>query len=195
MKLASSITVVFLTLISGAVYAERADRDKPMRMEADHASLDDIKQISTFEGNVRLNQGTLNISGDKLVVTQGKDSYARGTATGRPASFRQKREGVEEYVEGYADRVEYDGKSESVDLYGNARLKRAQDEVRGEHITYNSRTEIFQVRSAPGQADSPTRNRVRVIIQPKPRSATAERPAQPVPIQIDDQLSQPEAAP
>ncbi|MES1983192.1 MAG: lipopolysaccharide transport periplasmic protein LptA [Pseudomonadota bacterium] len=185
---------VCLALISGAAQAERADRDKPMRMEADHASLDDIKQTSTFEGNVRLNQGTLNISGDKLVVTQGKDSYARGTATGRPASFRQKRENVDEYVEGYADRVEYDGKTETVDLYGHARLKRAQDEVRGEHITYSSKTEIFQVRNAaPGQVVNPTGNRVRVIIQPKGKGAATGSTAPQVQIQADEMLRQPEA--
>ena len=56
-----------------ASYAERADRDKPMHLEANQVRVDDANQISTFEGNVQFTQGTMIIRGDKIIVTQGKD--------------------------------------------------------------------------------------------------------------------------
>lgn len=151
-----------------ASLADRADRDKPMHLEADQVRVDDANQTSTFEGNVQFTQGTMTIRGDKIVVTQGKEGFMRGTATGQPASFRQKREGSNEYAEGYGERIEYDSKSENLNLLGNARMKLGQDEVSGEHITYSSVTEIFQVQGASGSpADMRGKGRVRAIIQPK----------------------------
>jgi len=164
----SLCTMLCLALVCNAGYAEQADRDKPMHLEANQASIDDKRQISTFEGNVQLTQGTLAISGDKLVVQQDKKGYTHGSATGKPASFRQKRDKQDEYVEGYGERIEYDAQNETVDLFGQARLTQAGSEVRGEHITYSSRTEIFQVHGATDQpADATGKGRVRVIIQPR----------------------------
>ncbi len=101
-------------------------------------------------------------------MVQDQNGFAHGTATGHLASFRQKREGFDEYVEGYGERIEYDTQSETVDFFGQARMIRKQDEVRGDHITYNAKTEIFQVHSAPNQAaDASGKGRVRVILQPK----------------------------
>lgn len=183
-------TLLCLALACNASYAERADRDKPMHLEANQANIDDKKQVSTFEGNVQLTQGTLTITGDKLVVSQSTEGYTHGTATGQPATFRQKRDKQDEYVEGYGERIEYDGKNETVDLFGQARLKQAQDEVRGEHITYNSSTEIFQVHGTPGlPADTSGKNRVRVILQPKNKGARPPA-AEPLPIQPADTLEQ-----
>ena len=171
-------------------YAERADRDKPVHLEADHVSIDDAKQVSTFEGKVLLTQGTLAIQGDKIVVVQDKNGFAHGTATGHLASFRQKRDGFDEFVEGYGERIEYNTQSETVDFFGHARMVRRQDEVRGDHITYNSKTEIFQVQSVPNQPkDATNKGRVQVTLQPKTSgSAPASDSLSILPL---DTLSQP----
>ncbi len=160
-----------------ASHAERADRDQPMHLDAARVSIDDAKQISTFEGKVILTQGTLTIRGDKIVLTQDKDGIKRGTATGQPASFRQKREGLAEYMEGYAERIEYDSANATVDFFGQARMKRGNDEVRGDHISYSTKTEIFQARGIPDQGvGTAGEGRVRVVIQPKKQPAPAGQP-------------------
>jgi lipopolysaccharide export system protein LptA len=185
-----AVALLCMALVCNPSHAERADRDKPVHLEADHVSIDDAKQVSTFEGKVLLNQGTMAIQGDKIVVVQDKNGFAHGTASGHLASFRQKREGLDEYVEGYAERIEYNTQSETVDFFGQARMVRKQDEVRGDHITYNSKTEIFQVQGAPNQpADGSGKGRVRVTIQPKNNvSAPA---SEPMSINPSDTLSQP----
>ncbi len=176
-----------------ASHAERADRNKTIHLDANQVSIDDANQVSVFEGDVQFTQGTMTIRGDKIVVSQSKDGFTHGTATGQPASFRQKREGSDEYAEGYGDRIEYDTKSETLDLFGQAHMKRGGDEVRGEHITYSSKTEIFQVNGASGmQMDTPGKGRVRAIIQPKNRGATTGPAAEPLPIQPAGELRQPE---
>lgn len=164
----------FLTLLwAPACLAERADRDKPVHLEADQVLIDDARQVSTFIGNVRLAQGTMLIRGDKIVVKQDKEGFKHGTAYGDTASFRQKREGLDEYVEGYGERIEYDAHAETVDFHKQARLKRDMDEVRGEHITYSAKTEIFQVNGGGASQEKEQPKRVRAILQPKPKQGAA----------------------
>ncbi len=186
-----TITLLCLALACNPSHAERADRDKPVHLESDHANVDDAKQVSTFDGKVLLTQGTMTIHGDKLVVVQDKNGFSHGTATGKLASFRQKREGLDEYVEGYGERIEYDAQNETVDFFGHAHIIKKQDEVRGDHITYNAKTEIFQVHMAPNQPTGvPGKGRVRAIFQPK---TTAPPPAtESLPIKPTDTLSRPE---
>ena len=165
-----------MLLCTPLCFAERADRNKPIHLEADQVRIDDAQQISTFIGNVKLSQGTLLIRGGKIVVTQDKDGFKHGTAFGNTASFRQKREGLDEYVEGYGERIEYDTRADTVDFYVQARLKRGLDEVLGEHITYSAKTEIFQVNGGAGTGSSPPK-RVRAVLQPNSKEEAALPPA------------------
>ena len=151
------------------VSAERADRDKPVNLEADRVTVDDAKQLATFEGNVVLTQGTLTIRGDRMIVQQDADGFKYGTTYGDLASFRQKREGYDEFIEGYAERIEYDGKAEKVQMFNRAYLKKNNDDVRGNYISYDAATEFFRVVGGGKQAATPgnPEGRVRAVIQPK----------------------------
>ena len=173
-----------LLLLLGAMpaRAEQADRDKPINLEADSVTVDDAKKISTYLGNVQLVQGTLVIRADRLVVREDPDGFQHATAYGHPASFRQKREGHDEYIEGYGLRIEYDGKSDVLELFDQARLKRDRDEVRGSYISYNGKTEFFQVMGGGKEAAQPgqEKGRVRAVIQPKPRQGATPPAALPL---------------
>jgi lipopolysaccharide export system protein LptA len=156
-------------------YAENADRSKPINLESDNGIVDDANKISTFNGNVKLTQGTLKITAEKLIVVQANDGFSVSTATGDLASFKQKREGADEFIEGYAETIIYDTRNELVDLRGKAHIKRTADEVRGDHITYNTRTEVFQVLSKPNvDLTSVNKDRVRAVIQPKNKETSPQ---------------------
>lgn len=167
--LAAVLLPVFLLLWAPACFAERADREEPIHLEADQVIMDDAQQISTFTGNVRLSQGTLLIRGDKIIVVQDKDGFKHATAYGNTAEFRQKREDLDEYVEGYGERIEFDTRTETLNLHEKARLKRDLDEVSGDHITYSAKTEIFQVNSSDASSRNGPPQRVRAVLQPKPK--------------------------
>ena len=177
-----SLLLAIIFCYTPASFAERADRDKPVHLEADQMLIDDAKQISTFIGNVKLIQGTLLILGDKIVVVQDQEGFKHGTAYGNTASFRQKREGLDEYVEGYGERIEYDTRAETLDLYVQARLKRDMDEVRGEHITYSANTETLQVYSGETTLESESPKRVHAVLQPKPKQERGQPAADALPI-------------
>src|SRR3982751_159877 len=93
------IVLLLCILVAPMAYAERADRDKPVNLEADQVTVDDNKQVATFIGNVVLTQGTLVIRGDRMVVQQDAEGFKYGVAYGNLASFRQKREGYDEYID------------------------------------------------------------------------------------------------
>lgn len=152
--------------------AERADRDKPIHLEADRVTIDDAKKVSVFEGNVVLTQGTTTLRADRMTVREDADGFKFGVAYGNLAYFRQKRDGVDEYVEGWAERIEYDGKAERVQLFDRARMRRGADEVRGSYISYDQPTEFFRVVGA--QDNTPGNHspgRVRAVIQPKSKDS------------------------
>lgn len=180
-----SLLLACLCLGGPVALAERADRDKPVNLEADRVDLDDAKKEAIFEGNVTLTQGTLQIKADKVIVKQDADGFQYGIAFGKPATFRQKREGFDEYIEGFAERLEYDGKVEKMQMFTNARIQRGADEVRGDYISYNSVTEFFQVIGG-GKTAATTGNpqgRVRAVIQPKPKPGTEGAAKPPLDLQ------------
>lgn len=179
-----------VALLAGPAAGERADRDKPVNLEADRVTIDDAKQLAVFEGNVVLTQGTMQIRGDRMEVRQDKEGFKQGTTWGKPASFRQKRDGLDEFIEGWAGRIEYDGRIETLQMFNSARLKRGQDEVRGEYISYDARSEFFQVTGGSRTAtpDNPG-GRVRAVIQPKSKEKPAAAP--PVNLKPTEGLAQP----
>jgi len=169
-----SVSVIFFLgmLFAGSVLAERADRDKPVYLESDSATVENTgrsngkDRISVFTGNVVFTQGTLVIRSDKMVVKEDANGFRNVTAYGNLVSFRQKRDGRNEYIEGWSERMEYDSKADKVELFKQARLKRGLDEVHGDYISYEATTEFFQVNKGATTKTKPD-SRVRAIIRPK----------------------------
>lgn len=169
----------FLLAMACAVHAEKADRAKPLKVEADSPSKIDIaKQVVTFNGNVVVTKGTMTIRADRIEVRETQDGQHVAVATGtpaKPATFRQKRDGVDEWIEGQADRLEYDGRADVIRFVGNAQVRRLRgssvaDEVSGATISYDNTAEVFSV--VGGTPQNPS-GRVRAVITPRDSAASA----------------------
>ena len=169
---------ILIAMLAGATsmpaWGEKSDRDKPVNIESDRMNADDAKKTAVFDGRVILTQGTLTIRGDRITVTQDAQGFQTGTAAGNPASFRQKRDGSSEYIEAEAERIEYNGKADRVEFFGRARLRRdCGDDVRGNYISYDARTEFFTVNSAAtAAAKGAPQERVSAVLMPKNPAAT-----------------------
>jgi lipopolysaccharide export system protein LptA len=107
-----------------------SDRDKPITFAGDSGDANLQARGGALSGNVVITQGTLSIRADRIVFKQNADNSLSATAYGNPVAIRQKREGADEYYEGYAQRVEYDGSNNLVELFDRALLMRGQDEIR-----------------------------------------------------------------
>jgi lipopolysaccharide export system protein LptA len=180
LKPLSAVAAAALVAISFAAHAEKADREKPINLEADRISMDDVKKVQVFEGNVVLNQGTLQIRTSRLVVTQDTDGFQKGVATGGAnglARFRQKRDARDEYIEGESERIEHDARNEKTEFFVRAWVRSGLDEVKGQYISYDALTEKYLVTNGAGETKTATgtaQARVRAIIQPKGKNAVPD---------------------
>ncbi len=176
------LLVAATLVVAGAAQAERADRFKPLNVEADQPGrIDLLNQYVVFNGNVVVTKGTMIIRADRIEVRETPDGYhnavALGTA-GKPATFRQKRDGVDETVEGEAVRLEYDGKSDTIRFVTNASVRRLRgagvaDEISGNLVSYDSITEVFSVSGGAASTPANPGGRVRAVLTPREGSAAA----------------------
>lgn len=160
-------------------HAEKADRLKPLNFAADNARVDEARQLNVLTGNVDITKGTMVVRAAKVEVKQGRDGSQFAVAfsgDGGRAYYKQKRDGVDEYVEGEAERIEYDGAADVVRFVGRATMRRLRgstptDEVAGQTITYNSSTDVYNVAGGPSSA-APA-GRVRGVLTPRPQPDAA----------------------
>jgi lipopolysaccharide export system protein LptA len=174
-----------------AAHAERADRDKPMVIEADKpGTVDLLRQLVVFNGNVVIVQGTMQIRAERVELRELPDGFRAATAFGAPgqlASFRQKRDGVDETLQGSAERIEYDGRASTLRLVGNGSVRRLRgttvaDEITGALIVWDNNAELFSVQGGASSAANPS-GRVRAVISPRTEGTTgsAAKPGPPAP--------------
>jgi lipopolysaccharide export system protein LptA len=177
--------------------AEKADRTKPMNIEADAMRYDDLKQTSVFTGNVVMTKGTIIIRGTRIDVRQDPDGYQYGVVTAAPgklAYYKQKRDaGTDEWIEGESEVIEYDSRADNVKFIRRAVMRRlygatVNDESSGPLIVYDQSNDTFTVNgsSLPPNAGvaAPQGGRVRAILTPKAAvsaPAAGTRPAAAAP--------------
>jgi lipopolysaccharide export system protein LptA len=178
MKHSPYVLVLALALLGAApVQAERADRTQPMNVEADALRYDDLRQTSVFTGRVVVTKGSILIRGARLEVRQDPEGFQFGVVTAQPgqrAFFRQKREGLDEYMEGEAEVIEYDGRADRVKFIRRAEMRRYRgatlaDEITGSVITYENTTDVFTVDGGP--ASGTPGGRVRATLAPREAAA------------------------
>lgn len=177
--------------LAGPAPAEKADALKPIKIDCDECDADGITGIVTVRGKVVIQRGTLRIEADRGRLEESPEGYQRAILqanAGRKVRFRQKGDGPgQQWMEGEAERLEYDERSGVVKLFSQARVRRTiddrpSDEAEGAFIAYDSHKEQFSVRNTAAGDDLPGAGRGTIIIQPKRRAppapsiATTEQP-------------------
>ncbi|MDI9332569.1 MAG: lipopolysaccharide transport periplasmic protein LptA [Alphaproteobacteria bacterium] len=180
--LCCAMVMAFGSMGAGGAWAEKADRDRPMNIEADRLDHDEQKKTTVFQGRVIATKGSIVLRGHTLEVRQDPDGTQHGVLlpnAGERAFYRQKREGVAEFMEAEAERIEFDGRRDRVTLTGRAELRRLRgntlaDEIQGQVIVYDNLNDQFTVDGAArgGQRTEPV-SRVRAVLSPKPREGLA----------------------
>jgi lipopolysaccharide export system protein LptA len=178
------IATFFLLKLSfvGLVYAEKADQDKPVILEAEKVSVDDVKQIYDLNGQILIIKGSILVTGEDGHIQVDPEGYEFVDVKGTPdtrASFRQRREGpADEFMQGLATQVVYNAKTEVLTLTGDASLKRLLnmqmlDQLRGWKIEYDDVKQYYRV-TPPKDAKPDDLPLARSILSPR-RKATLEK--------------------
>ena len=184
------MVMVMLALVLMPAWGEKADRSKPLNYEADSGECDDLKQVCVLVGNVLLTKGTMRAAGERVQVRKDPEGYQYGVivaAPGKLATFRQRRDGskpgLEEFIEGYAERIEYDERADTVKLITRARVRLLEnesqrDELRGDSITYDQRNAKYFVTGGKPSADPNNPDgRVRGTIAPRAQNNPNDSPS------------------
>lgn len=170
--------------VAGPARADKADRLQPIVIEADKpGTLDLQRQVVVFNGKVQIVQGTLQIRAERIEVRELPGGQRAAIATGdasQPAQYRQKREGLNETVEGSADRIEYNGQTGALLFVGNGSVRRLRDgvvvdQITGATISWDDGAQLFSVKGSDGQAANPG-GRVRAVLTPRAAAEPASAP-------------------
>ena len=151
-----------------AVSARSGDSQKPIEVEADSLEVREQENISIYEGNVKLKQGSLEISSDRLVIhfNQSRELELM-EMTGAPARFRQLDDDDRE-MRGRARQINYTESSSLLELLDDAYYSHAGDTIEGDLIRINTDDNSIQA----GSNDSS--ERVKMLIQPRQGNGSAE---------------------
>ena len=182
--LIAAVTVLMPFSLAPA-WAESADRNKPMNAEADALRYDDLKQTSVFTGNVVITKGSIIIRGGQVDVKQDPEGYQQAVvvaSAGKLAFYRRKRDGLDEFIEGEGERIEYDSRQDVVKFIRSAVIRRYNgavlaDETTGSQINYDNNTDVFTVDGGPQNrsATNPS-GRVRAMLSPRLAASSAGGP-------------------
>ncbi len=108
LRLVALLGLAAIALAGIPARAEKADRFAPLKTESDlPGKIDLLNQVVTLSGNVVVTKGTIVIHAARIEVRQSPDGYHTAIAFGTPAqhaTFRQKRDEPNEWIEGDAER-------------------------------------------------------------------------------------------
>lgn len=158
-------------------HAEKADRDKPMNIEADTLKHDEPQQLTTFMGKVQMTKGSLVLKAHRMEVKQdgqGNQVAKLWAEPGERIFFRQKREALEEFTEGEAETAVYNSQADTLTLTTRAELRLLRgtvvaDRIQGQQIVVNNTTEVFTVDGKPNSGSG--NQRVKATITPRPKTS------------------------
>ena len=159
--------------------SSKGDRRQPMVMEADRSGNVDLqRQVLVYDGNAVITQGSMVMRADRIEVRQTADGYFVGQAIGtaaKPASWRQRRDTVDETVEGTAERIEFDGRADTLRFIGGGTVRRLRagavaDEITGGTIVWDNTAEVARVEGGAKSAANPG-GRVRAVLSPRQDAA------------------------
>jgi len=163
-------------------HSEKADQDKPVIVQAEKVSVNDVKQIYDLNGEILLIKGSIIVTGEDGHITVDPQGYEFIDVKSMPdtvASFRQRREGIpDEFMQGLATQVVYDSKTELLTLTGDASLKRLLnmqllDQLRGWKIEYDDIKQYYRV-IPPKDVKPEDLPLARALLSPR-RKATLEK--------------------
>lgn len=176
-SLALTLAVSLLCIAASEAIALPEDAEQPIHIHSDSAELDQNKSVAIYHGSVRMEQGTMTVTGDKMTVELQDQLVVRIIAEGDRAHYQQQVKADESIVFADAKKIVYFTQEERVELTGNAYLTQDKNEFTGELIKYN-------VREGKVDATANGQGKVQMILQPaalKKQQEQAQKPAQPSP--------------
>lgn len=177
---AKNMALLALLTLPAQVPAKTADAEQPIYIEANQVEIRDREGLSIYRGNVRIVQGTLRINGDEIRIRSNDQGLQRVSVFGKPASFFQLTD-LDEEISAQGEEMEYQARDNLLTLNRHAVLVQRDNRFTGEHIVYNTQTNVVKAGPANEAATgNTTPPRVTITIMPEktaPATTTPEKSA------------------
>lgn len=131
------IFCVLVLAIYSSAYAIEPGSMEPIEIESDQATLDDLKGISTYSGNVIISQGLSKLQADSIIVNSLDRKITTIIAKGTPAHFSQQATSETTNIHGYGREITYSTSTQTLTFTGEAKLIQAENSFSGDVIEYD----------------------------------------------------------
>ncbi len=163
-----SLFLFTLLCLSSTTYALPTDKDQPIYVAADRASIDENKGITIYTGNVEIKQGSMVLKGDQVKLYRNADgTVERILSNGKPAYFEQQPQADQAITYATGQQLDYKVATQLMIITNEARIEQAGDQFTGAKIQYDM--EKAQVEA---YSDNNQKQRVHMVIQPRSKSGS-----------------------
>ena len=88
-RIALILFLMIAVLFSNWAAARTDDATKPINIKADSAEINDLTGVSVYRGNVKITQGSMQLTGEKVVLETANKKVQKITAEGNLSTFKQ----------------------------------------------------------------------------------------------------------
>ncbi|TCM60904.1 lipopolysaccharide export system protein LptA [Acinetobacter calcoaceticus] len=156
-----------LLLASVSAWALPSDRSQQISLVADHATYSDKTGVTTYSGNVVIEQGTMKVQAASIVAQLNKNKQMSTiTANGGPAKFQQQLESNRGIARGEAQKIIYYAETGIITLVGNAYLYQDGASIRSNTLKYSMNKGDIEASGASNSQGAAGKGRVQIIIPP-----------------------------
>lgn len=156
----------FGMVVMSNVFALKSDEKQPIQIVADSATADQINKVTVFTGHVVMTRGSILVNANRAEARQDATGNKIIHVVGTPVTFEQMNDDGEKTT-GQCNDFEYSTKNSLAVLTGRARVKKGDNLVMGDKLTYNTQTQIYSAVSNKSSGVSDVKSgRVTVILQP-----------------------------
>lgn len=173
------VLLLSLTCTALPAYGKSDDSHAPIHIEADAVEMREAEGISIYTGNVKINRGSIEFSGDKIIISSQHGLVQQIDIEGQPATFYQLNDQNEE-IRAQGLQIRYLAAGDTLELHGQALLIKQQSRFSSEHIVYDAVRDIVtagQLQSDPAAAADPAEKpRVKITLHPEQTTPAAPQP-------------------
>lgn len=152
MKFSFLVILTILIAVPMFAHALPSDAQQPIRLLADKATYVERTGVTTYSGNVSIEQGTLKIAADNITVNLSTDRKINNAiATGHPATVQQVVTQEKGLAKGQANKIDYNAVTGIITLTGNAKLTQAGASFSGNTIRYSLKLGDVEANASGGK--------------------------------------------
>jgi len=155
-------------LLSNGVLALSTDREQPIEVEADTASIDNTNGVAIYEGNVIVTQGSIRLTAEKVTLNfSEKQEIEKLIAEGKIARFKQRLDNGED-ITAQARTMEYNALKSMLYLKRAAKLQKSKNgkssyTSTAPYITYDTKAGLIKANQNGRQ-----KGRIKMTLKPQP---------------------------